>query len=62
MNKHDWLLSVLDDLETYAQENDLPTLSKELLKTKLTAQVEIVCKVQDRLPSMEPMTNSDLVH
>lgn len=61
MNNHDWLLSVLDDLETYAQENNLPTLSKELSKTKLTAKLEIVGKVQDPLPSMGAIISSHQV-
>ena len=41
MQEHSWLVSVLDDLEAYAKTNELPALSEELTKTKLTAMAEI---------------------
>ena len=41
MGKHDWLVSVLDDLETYAKENEFSSLSEELSKTKRVARAEV---------------------
>ena len=41
MEQHGWLVSVLNDLETYAEKNDLPWLMQELSRTKKTAIAEV---------------------
>lgn len=41
MAKHDWIMSVLDDLETYAKTNELLWLRDELNKAKLIAISEL---------------------
>ena len=46
MEQNDWLISVLIDLETYARENELPNLSKELAKTRMTATAETGVEIE----------------
>lgn len=41
MQKHSWLVSVLHDLEAYAEENELPSLTQEIVKAKTVAIYEI---------------------
>ena len=38
---NDWILDVLADLRTFAQENDLPSLAASLEDTSLIAAAEI---------------------
>lgn len=38
---HDWILSVLSDLKTYAEQNGLPSLAGQLTDTSLVARAEI---------------------
>lgn len=38
---HDWILSVLSDLKTYAEQNDLPSLAGQLTDTAVVASAEI---------------------
>ncbi len=39
---HTWIIDVLADLETFAQDNRLPMLADELSKTARVASAEIV--------------------
>lgn len=41
MEQHSWLVSVLHDLETYAEKNELPLLTQEIVKAKVVAMSEI---------------------
>lgn len=41
MSEHSWIVAVLDDLENYAQKNELSSLSQELVRTKGIAMSEI---------------------
>lgn len=41
MQQHSWLVSVLHDLETYAEKNELPLLTQEIVKAKVVAMSEI---------------------
>ncbi len=38
---HDWILSVLSDLKTYAEQNGLPSLAGQLTDTAVVARAEI---------------------
>ena len=38
---HDWILSVLSDLKTYAEQNGLPSLAEQLSDTAVVARAEI---------------------
>lgn len=53
MSKHSWLVSVLDDLESYAKENELPSLLDELSKAKRIAQAEVAFDAKGHLPCAE---------
>ena len=38
---HKWIIDVLADLESFAHQNDLPSLAGELRKTAFVASAEI---------------------
>lgn len=40
--KHEWILDVLADLETFAQANDLTALAEQLDETRSIATSEII--------------------
>lgn len=44
MSKHDWLLAIFDDLQRYAEENDLPIIAEEIAKKRKIARWEIDAK------------------
>ncbi len=46
MPKNHWIVSVLNDLDTYAKMNELPLLSDELTRAKLTAIAEMGAEVE----------------
>jgi hypothetical protein len=48
MDRHEWLILVLRDLEVYAETNDLRWLSQELSQAKIAAISEIGGAVEDR--------------
>ena len=52
---HDWILNVLTDLKTYAEQNGLGTLAGQLGDTTLVAQAEI----SSQSPSGGRMANGD---
>ena len=39
--RHDWIIDVLTDLQTFARANNLEALAGQLDDTRLVAQVEI---------------------
>lgn len=51
---HDWILSVLSDLETYARQNGLRSLAGQLTDTALVARAEIATQ------SEQPQTGDNI--
>ncbi len=45
---HDWIVSVLSDLRTYAEQNGLPSLAGQLADTALVARAEIANQTDGR--------------
>lgn len=43
-----WIIDVIADLQTFAQQNDLPTLADELAKVRSTALVELSSSRKDQ--------------
>lgn len=41
--RHDWILGVLSDLQTFAKANGLKALGEQLDDTRLIAMAEIAC-------------------
>ena len=48
----DWIIDVLADLRSFARENDMPLLCKQLEEAGLVAQVEIA-SLQERSLSQQ---------
>ena len=51
---HDWIIEVLDDLRTYAQENRLHRLATEIADLRLVAMTEIASADAPGVPACEP--------
>ncbi len=50
MSEHEWILSVLEDLGTYAQRNNLPALGMTIKQARRIAKHEI-CEAKEHCPS-----------
>ena len=42
-----WIIDVLEDLKTFAQQNDLPVLAEKLQDTTQTALAEIAAETEE---------------
>ena len=56
MSKFNWIISVLDDLDNFASENELYLISQELKQAKLVAKAEIDGIVNEASTSTKTQT------
>ena len=62
MSRFNWMISVLDDLDKFASENELHLISQELKQAKRIAKAEIAGIVNDASTSNQHFDDAECVH